>query len=160
MHTFYVWGDLVATCNARFPWLNFCIFLLTLRILMTMVCMLLIAKVPVKHCDNPRGWLQGFRSKKPKNWRARMHGNTSLPHESNRATDNDWSLPRTQWWAVRKSPLLVYSWSRCPSPRYNPEWEEFDTWVIQAQYYWQTDEGEQAGSKAMCGPLVRVSPGG
>ena len=40
--------------------------------------------------------------------------------------------------------------------QYIPSWQSFDTWVIQAQYFWQDcDEGP----RAMCGPLVNVKPG-
>ena len=59
---------------------------------------------------------------------------------------------------IKFFPLFSFAYS--VDGRFNPEWEEFEEWVIQAQYYWQTDEGEQAGSKAMCGPLVKVAPGG
>ena len=40
-----------------------------------------------------------------------------------------------------------------------PQWHDFSEWVIQAQYYWQTDEGERRGSRAMCGPAIAVAPG-
>lgn len=42
---------------------------------------------------------------------------------------------------------------------YDPGWQEFDTWVMQAQYYWQTEAGEDHGSKAMCGEAIHVEPG-
>jgi hypothetical protein len=42
---------------------------------------------------------------------------------------------------------------------FNPKWENFTEWVIQAQYYWQTDQGEERGSKAFCGSAIKVQPG-
>ncbi|CAK0897180.1 unnamed protein product, partial [Prorocentrum cordatum] len=37
-----------------------------------------------------------------------------------------------------------------------PQWQEFDSWAMQAQYYWQTGEGEATGSRALCGEVVPV----
>jgi len=42
---------------------------------------------------------------------------------------------------------------------YSPRWKRLDSWMIQAQYYWQTEEGERHGSRALCGDLVHVNPG-
>lgn len=42
---------------------------------------------------------------------------------------------------------------------FQPHFRSFDTWVMQAQYYWQTELGEKEGSRASCGPLVQVLPG-
>lgn len=35
----------------------------------------------------------------------------------------------------------------------------FKTWVAQAQHYWQTDKGEELGSRVVCGELFEVEPG-
>lgn len=41
--------------------------------------------------------------------------------------------------------------------KYKPSWEQFDSWTMQAQYFWQTEGGSP---RALCGKLIRdVKPG-
>ena len=37
-----------------------------------------------------------------------------------------------------------------------PSWNDFHSWVIQAQYFWQTETSEP---RALCGPTISVIPG-
>jgi len=39
---------------------------------------------------------------------------------------------------------------------FEPGWIDYDRWVMQAQYYWQTPA---CASKAKCGPAIEVAPG-
>eukprot|EP00560_Eucampia_antarctica_P007557 CAMPEP_0197827630 /NCGR_PEP_ID=MMETSP1437-20131217/4368_1 /TAXON_ID=49252 ORGANISM="Eucampia antarctica, Strain CCMP1452" /NCGR_SAMPLE_ID=MMETSP1437 /ASSEMBLY_ACC=CAM_ASM_001096 /LENGTH=539 /DNA_ID=CAMNT_0043428553 /DNA_START=61 /DNA_END=1676 /DNA_ORIENTATION=+ len=39
---------------------------------------------------------------------------------------------------------------------FEPTWMNFDSWVIQAQYFWQT---ENTDPRALCGPIIPVQPG-
>ncbi len=41
-------------------------------------------------------------------------------------------------------------------PAYTPSWQIFDTWVMQAQYFWMKDDNTPY---AICGELINVSPG-
>ena len=40
-----------------------------------------------------------------------------------------------------------------------PYWKTFTSWVAQAQHYYQTEQGEALGSRAVCGELFAVDPG-
>lgn len=42
---------------------------------------------------------------------------------------------------------------------FNPSWGVFNRWVAQAQHYFQTEKGEEHGSRAVCGRLFDVEPG-
>ena len=39
---------------------------------------------------------------------------------------------------------------------FTPSWNDFHSWVIQAQYFWQTETSEP---RALCGPIISVNPG-